>query len=81
MLTPIRPAWIDLIDGVFVVNEIKGKIILLIVKKVASGLGTYTVAMRLNDDGIPPMNGDKWFREKGTKIPIKPVSSSGTRAQ
>ena len=81
MLTPIRPAWIDRIDGVFVVNEIKGKIILRIVKEVASGLGTYTVAMRLNDDGIPPMNGDKWFREKGTKIPIKPVSSDWNKSR
>ena len=81
MLTPIRPAWIDLIDGVFVVNEIKGKIILRIFKLVASGLGTYTVAKLLNDDGIPPMNGDKWFREKGTKIPIKPVSSDWNKSR
>ena len=79
-MTPIRPAWIDLIGGKFAVNRDKGAIILRIVREVASGLGTYTVAIRLNDDGIPPMNGGKWFRDK-EKNRIKPVSTDWNKSR
>jgi len=64
VLTPIRPAWVDLIDGKLVANREGAKTVLRIFHDVAAGMGCYTVAKRLQAEWMktgnyPPLSGDR----------------------
>lgn len=60
-----KPAWIDVIDGTYVVNEKKQHILTRIFEEVAAGVGADRVARRLNED-----KEDAWgvsYKEGGTR--------------
>lgn len=46
-----KPAWIDVVDGAYKVNEDKKRVLSRIFEEVASGVGVDRVARRLNEDG------------------------------
>lgn len=59
-LTKIRPAWLDIgPDGEFVLNRDAKRIITRIFEEAAAGIGCYTIARRLQDDGEPTLSGEK----------------------
>ena len=47
-----KPAWLDVVDGEFVVIEERRKILIRIFEEMALGHGADTVARRLNADGV-----------------------------
>ena len=69
VLTPTRPAWVDLVDAVRVdgklisarlkENKEKADIVRRIFRMVADGMGCYTVAKRLEKEVVPTLSGDK----------------------
>lgn len=46
-----KPAWLDVVDGEFKVNDDKARVLNRIFSEVASGVGVDRVARRLNEDG------------------------------
>lgn len=59
-LTKVRPAWVDLsADGTFIANPDAKRTINRIFEEAASGIGCYTIARRLQRDGVPTLSGDK----------------------
>jgi DNA invertase Pin-like site-specific DNA recombinase len=59
ILTRIRPAWVDIVDGKLVANGERSAIVKRIFREVASGMGCYSVAKRLQREGVPPLSGNK----------------------
>ncbi|WP_303717886.1 recombinase family protein [Brevundimonas naejangsanensis] len=60
-----KPAWIDVVDGEFKVNDDKAPIMLRIFEEIAAGVGVNRVAQRLNEDGV-----EAWgvaYRENGKR--------------
>lgn len=49
-----KPAWLDVVDGEYKVNDDKARILTRIFSEVASGVGVDRVARRLNEDGEEP---------------------------
>ncbi len=79
-LTRTRPAWLDWVDGRFVVNQERAAIVLRIFREVAAGDGTWTVAKRLNDERIPPMNGGRMLRDDQGNA-IRPISNEWNKSR
>lgn len=46
-----KPAWLDVVDGEYKVNPVRGPIVVRIFEEIASGVGADSVARRLNEDG------------------------------
>jgi DNA invertase Pin-like site-specific DNA recombinase len=64
VLTPIRPAWVDLIDGKLVANPEGARTVRRIFEDVANGMGCFTVANRLQAEWVktgafPPLSGNR----------------------
>jgi recombinase len=62
VLTPTRPAWVNLVGDKLVENQAAGRTVRRIFREVASGMGCYTVAKRLQKDRVPTLSGDKRSR-------------------
>lgn len=55
------PYGYDLENGNFVINEEEAKTVRWIFQELLAGKGTFTIAKELNEKGIPPKEGDRWF--------------------
>lgn len=60
-----KPAWIDVVDAAYKVNEDKKGVLLRIFEEVASGVGADRVARRLNEAGEPAWGAA--YKEGGTR--------------
>jgi hypothetical protein len=74
LLTTMLPAWCSIdATGKIVENDL-ADVVRRIFSEVANGMGCWKVAKRLNDEGLPPLNGGKQKRDKNTRQAIGPVS-------
>ena len=68
-MTAKCPAWLELKNGKFQIIKERAKVIQRIFEDSASGIGSYTIAKRLNDDKVPSFSGKPlWFESYVTKI-------------
>lgn len=71
------PAWIDLVNGKYVLRDSAITSIRIIFKWSSEGMGTFAIAKRLNDEGYPPIAKSKrWVRGYVAKI-LKSRSAIG----
>jgi hypothetical protein len=64
IITEMRPAWLDVINGRFIENPDAVVTIRRIFAEAAMGYGCYSIAKRLARDGIPSLTGNKKHGEK-----------------
>src|SRR5262249_49070256 len=68
-MTAKCPAWLELKNGKFQIIKERAKVIQRIFEDSANGIGSYTIAKRLNDDKVPSFSGKPlWFESYVTKI-------------
>ena len=62
ILTSRKPSWIDVVDGKFAVNPVKGAVVRRIFDLAAAGYGIGSIAKLFNREGVPPISKSKhWY--------------------
>jgi DNA invertase Pin-like site-specific DNA recombinase len=74
LLTSMIPTWCSIDEKGKIVPNDKAKIVGHIFTDVARGMGCWTIAKRLNDEHIPPLNGGKQKRHPDTHEALGPIS-------
>jgi DNA invertase Pin-like site-specific DNA recombinase len=61
LFTKRLPAWVRLVDGRLVLDEVRAEVIRRVYRLSVEGYGSLAIAMKLDEEGVPPISGsERW---------------------